>query len=119
MIKKLVAILPLLLLGCAPAKPPVSIQSCDAIYLHILDISAWDVMKQDPQFESYSVLTALGFLDKDTMENVHKDMVPKVDAVYQKRGTTKRFYSFCTQHMTEPQAKTLDEINTCTQKATR
>lgn len=125
MIKKLVVVLPLLLLGCAPAKPPVSIQSCDAVYEHVLDMSAWDLLKSSPNYESYHVLTVLGFLDKSVIDNAHRNVMSQVDEIYQRRGTTKKFYSFCTQHMTEQQvscdlnAKSIDEINVCQEKSGR
>lgn len=126
--KKFAAIflLVLPLLGCSrPAKPPVSIQSCDAVYSHVLDIAAWNIIKDDPDYEKYLILMNLGIIDKSVMDSAHKDMMTKVDEVYQRRGTTKEFYSFCTQHMTDPQvtctlnAKSLDDINVCTGRATR
>jgi|ERR1700722_1463940 len=125
MIKKLIVILPLLGLGCTPAKPPVSIQSCDKIYSHILDLAAENAVETDPDYPSIEMLISIGALDESVIDAAENGMRPKIDAFYQKRGTTKQFYSFCTEHMTEQQVacalktNSLDEINVCTEKTTR
>jgi hypothetical protein len=116
MIKNLIAIFSILMVtGCAPAKaPPVSMQSCDKVYGHVLDLTAQSVMEQ--------IQINLLF-DKRSEETIWTQLMSQIDAVYQKRGSTKQFYAFCTQHMTEQQvtcsvaAKTLDDVNVCMGKA--